>query len=168
MGIPLHNIPEIRALYAQSKFDTEVFDFTTTPTVAPRGHVIAARITAENADEGFKPGGGRLFELNFKSKQNVWGYFSVNAAGTLHEFADSQFGHVFAWGENREKARLNLIVALKDIIIRGEFPTPIEYLIKLLENADFKYVINSLKVSLIILGITEFTQNGWITSSKAN
>lgn len=37
--------------------------------------------------------------------KNVWGYFSVGAEGGLHEFADSQFGHCFAWGEDREAAR---------------------------------------------------------------
>jgi len=37
--------------------------------------------------------------------KNVWGYFSVAAEGGLHEYADSQFGHCFAWGEDREDAR---------------------------------------------------------------
>lgn len=31
------------------------------------------------------------------------------AAGGLHEFADSQFGHCFSWGENREEA-ISLVV----------------------------------------------------------
>ena len=61
----------------------------------PLGHVIAARITSENPDEGFKPSAGTVHELNFKSNKNVWGYFSVSASGGLHEFADSQFGHCF-------------------------------------------------------------------------
>ncbi|EEC03979.1 acetyl CoA carboxylase, putative, partial [Ixodes scapularis] len=43
--------------------------------------------------------------LNFRSNKNVWGYFSVGASGGLHEFADSQFGHCFSWGEDREEAR---------------------------------------------------------------
>ena len=51
------------------------------------GHVIAARITSENPDEGFKPSAGTVHELNFKSNKNVWGYFSVSASGGLHEFA---------------------------------------------------------------------------------
>lgn len=75
------------------------------PSPTPHGHVIACRITAENPDEGFQPGSGTVHELNFRSSKNVWGYFSVAAAGGLHEFADSQFGHCFAWGENREQAR---------------------------------------------------------------
>ena len=71
--------------------------------VKPRGHVIACRITSENPDEGFQPGSGTVQELNFRSSKNVWGYFSVAAFGSLHEFADSQFGHIFAWGETREQ-----------------------------------------------------------------
>lgn len=26
----------------------------------------------------------------------VWGYFSVKSGGGIHEFSDSQFGHLFA------------------------------------------------------------------------
>jgi len=54
--------------------------------------------------QGFKPSAGTVQELNFRSSKNVWGYFSVSASGGLHEFADSQFGHCFAWGENRDIA----------------------------------------------------------------
>ena len=55
--------------------------------------------------QGFKPSSGTVQELNFRSSKNVWGYFSVSASGGLHEFADSQFGHCFSWGEDREMAR---------------------------------------------------------------
>ena len=75
------------------------------PAPSPHGHVIACRITAENPDEGFRPGSGTVQELNFRSSKNVWGYFSVAATGGLHEFADSQFGHCFGWGEDRDIAR---------------------------------------------------------------
>ena len=75
------------------------------PAPSPHGHVIACRITAENPDEGFRPGSGTVQELNFRSSKNVWGYFSVTATGGLHEFADSQFGHCFGWGETRDIAR---------------------------------------------------------------
>ena len=70
---------------------------------------------------GFKPSAGTVHELNFKSNKNVWGYFSVSASGGLHEFADSQFGHCFSWGDDREQARENLVVALKELSIRGDF-----------------------------------------------
>lgn len=87
---------------------------------------------------GFKPSSGTVQELNFRSSKNVWGYFSVAASGGLHEFADSQFGHCFSWGENREQARENLVIALKELSIRGDFRTTVEYLITLLETKSFQ------------------------------
>ncbi|KAL1921184.1 uncharacterized protein VTP21DRAFT_10900 [Calcarisporiella thermophila] len=146
MGLPLHRIRDIRVLYgmapnAASEIDfdfsrEESFQAQRKPT--PKGHVIAVRITAENPDAGFKPSSGMMQELNFRSNTNVWGYFSVSAAGGLHEFADSQFGHIFAYGENRQQSRKNMVVALKELSIRGDFRTTVEYLIKLLETQDFE------------------------------
>jgi acetyl-CoA carboxylase/biotin carboxylase 1 len=138
MGLTLHRIKDIRYLFGETnQFDTEIdFDGTVNKPI-PRGHVIAARITSENPDEGFKPSSGTVSELTFRSNRNVWGYFSVTACGGLHEFADSQFGHCFSWGETREIARENLVFALKELSIRGDFRTTIEYLIKLLETETY-------------------------------
>lgn len=138
MGIPLYRIKDIRLLYGESPWSTTPIDFDNPPKKPqPWGHVIAARITSENPDEGFKPSSGTVQELNFRSSKNVWGYFSVAASGGLHEFADSQFGHCFSWGENRQQARENLVVALKELSIRGDFRTTVEYLITLLETNRF-------------------------------
>jgi acetyl-CoA carboxylase/biotin carboxylase 1 len=91
MGIPLYRIKDIRLLYGESPWDSNIIDFDSPPNKPrPWGHVIAARITSENPDEGFKPSSGTVQELNFRSSKNVWGYFSVAASGGLHEFADSQ------------------------------------------------------------------------------
>ncbi|XP_010868663.4 acetyl-CoA carboxylase 1 isoform X4 [Esox lucius] len=140
MGIPLHRIKDIRMMYGVHPWGDSLVDFEGLSTApSPRGHVIAARITSENPDEGFKPSSGTVQELNFRSNKNVWGYFSVAAAGGLHEFADSQFGHCFSWGENREEAISNLVVALKELSIRGDFRTTVEYLIKLLETESFQH-----------------------------
>ncbi|KAI3661152.1 hypothetical protein MP638_005589 [Amoeboaphelidium occidentale] len=141
MGIPLKSICDIRKLYQLDEFPGEDVDFdqihSSDLRPHPKGHVIAARITAENPDAGFKPNGGTMQELNFRSSSNVWGYFSVGVSGGLHEFADSQFGHLFAYGNDREQARKNLILALKQLSIRGDFRTTVEYLIKLLQTDDF-------------------------------
>ncbi|XP_062873532.1 acetyl-CoA carboxylase 2 isoform X2 [Trichomycterus rosablanca] len=139
MGIPLHRIKDIRVLYGEAPWDDTPINFEDPEcSPCPRGHVIAARITSENPDEGFKPSSGTVQELNFRSSKNVWGYFSVGAAGGLHEFADSQFGHCFSWGENREEAISNMVVAMKELSIRGDFRTTVEYLIKLLETESFR------------------------------
>uniref|UniRef100_A0A8C9YX11 acetyl-CoA carboxylase n=1 Tax=Sander lucioperca TaxID=283035 RepID=A0A8C9YX11_SANLU len=140
MGIPLQRIKDVRMLYGVQPWGDSPIDFEGLSTApSPRGHVIAARITSENPDEGFKPSSGTVQELNFRSNKNVWGYFSVAAAGGLHEFADSQFGHCFSWGENREEAISNMVVALKELSIRGDFRTTVEYLIKLLETESFQH-----------------------------
>ena len=138
MGIPLHRIKDIRLFYGESPWSDTYIDFENSAWKPdPNGHVIAARITSENPDEGFKPSSGTVNELTFLSSRNVWGYFSVRASGGLHEFADSQFGHCFSWGENREDARENMVLALKELSIRGDFRTTVEYLIKLLETEKF-------------------------------
>ncbi|KAH9642666.1 hypothetical protein HF086_011023 [Spodoptera exigua] len=133
MGLPLYHIKDIRLLYGESPWGLSQIEFDEPKQrPSPWGHVIAARITSENPDEG------TVQELNFRSSKNVWGYFSVAASGGLHEFADSQFGHCFSWGETREQARENLVIALKELSIRGDFRTTVEYLITLLETAAFQ------------------------------
>jgi len=79
MGIPLAHIPDIRRLYGREPFvdvatllegsavgdgdagaasgvtPATAIDFYSQPRQPPQGHVIAARITAENPDSGFQP-----------------------------------------------------------------------------------------------------------------
>ena len=62
----------------------------------------------------------------------------------IPRYADSQFGHCFSWGENRERARENLVVALKELSIRGDFRTIIEHLVMILEKQEFQ-VRNNIK-----------------------
>jgi len=138
MGIPLNRIPEIRKLYDRDVDGDSPIDFLTEDYRELDTHVIAARITAENPDEGFKPTSGSIERVKFQSNSNVWGYFSVGANGGIHEFADSQFGHLFAKGPTREAARKSLVLALKEIEVRGEIRTTVEYLVQLLEMDEFK------------------------------
>jgi len=150
MGVPLHRIADIRHMYGYERYGESEIPFEKavpgTPKAAegeiakpkPIGHVIACRITAENPDEGFKPSSGSVTEINFRTNPDVWGYFSVHATGGLHEFADSQFGHIFSHGKTREHARRSMVIALKELSIRAEFRNTIEYLIKLCETDDFR------------------------------
>ncbi|KAK7564996.1 acetyl-CoA carboxylase [Phyllosticta citricarpa] len=146
MGLPLHRIRDIRLLYGVDPHSaTEIdFDFSTEEAHVnqrrpkPKGHTTACRITSEDPGEGFKPSSGTMHELNFRSSSNVWGYFSVGTAGGIHSYSDSQFGHIFAYGENRTASRKHMVVALKELSIRGDFRTTVEYLIKLLETPAFE------------------------------
>ena len=151
MGLPLQNIPDIRELYGRHRFEddpnaaTSKIDFDTAQRVPPNGHCIAVRITAENAEAGFKPTSGGIQELNFRSTPNVWGYFSMDSSGSIHEFADSQFGHLFANGSDREHARRNMVLALKELSIRGDISTTVDYISKLIELDDF--IANNIDTS---------------------
>ena len=138
MGVPLHRIPDVRRLYGQAPFDDSPIDFKTQDPLPPKGHVIATRITAENPDSGFQPTSGAVRELNFRSVPDVWGYFSVDSTGRVHEFADSQIGHLFAWGSDREEARRKMVMVLKEVSIRGDIHTTVEYLADLLQTSDYK------------------------------
>jgi acetyl-CoA carboxylase/biotin carboxylase 1 len=147
MGIPLKHIADIRTLYGYNRYElpgTDTYiNFETenkggAKRVPPNGHCIAVRITAENAEAGFKPTSGGIQELNFRSTPDVWGYFSMDSSGSVHEFADSQFGHLFANGIDREQARKNMVLALKELSIRGDISTTVDYISQLIELEDFK------------------------------
>jgi len=55
MGLPLYKIKDIRLLYGESPWGDTAINFDH-PTHKPQpwGHVIAARITSENPEEGIK------------------------------------------------------------------------------------------------------------------
>ncbi|XP_062184107.1 acetyl-CoA carboxylase 2-like isoform X3 [Phragmites australis] len=149
MGIPLWQIPEIRRFYGMEHgggYDiwrktaalATPFNFDEVDSQWPKGHCVAVRITSENPDDGFKPTGGEVKEISFRSKPNVWAYFSVKSGGGIHEFADSQFGHVFAYGLSRSAAITNMALALKEIQIRGEIHSNVDYTVDLLNASDFR------------------------------
>lgn len=56
MGLPLYQIKDIRLLYGESPWGMTQIDFDEPKQrPSPWGHVIAARITSENPDEGNHP-----------------------------------------------------------------------------------------------------------------
>ncbi|XP_043720537.1 acetyl-CoA carboxylase 1-like [Telopea speciosissima] len=149
MGIPLWQVPEIRRFYGmehgggydawrRTSIVATPFDFDKAQSVKPKGHCVAVRVTSEDPDDGFKPTSGKVQELSFKSKPNVWAYFSVKSGGGIHEFSDSQFGHVFAFGESRALAIANMVLGLKEIQIRGEIRTNVDYTIDLLHASEYR------------------------------
>ncbi|CAD5217041.1 unnamed protein product [Bursaphelenchus okinawaensis] len=137
MGIPLHRIDEIRLFFGMNRYGKSPLpedQIRTDVNIC----VIAARITSEDPSDQFRPASGKVVNLEFQSNQNVWGYFSVSAAGQVHEFADSQFGHLFAKGSTRHEAIAAMTCALKELRLRSTFPSQINYLVGLLNDEDFQ------------------------------
>ena len=138
MGIPLNKIPDVRRFFKQDDVHgVSSIDFDNVAPIAPLGHCVAGRITAENPDSGFKPTSGTIHELHFRSLPGVNGSFSIGTSGGVHQFADSQFGHVFAIKPTREEAITLLAHALSELSVRGEIHCNKAYLIKLLEKQRF-------------------------------
>ncbi|CAI5449095.1 unnamed protein product [Caenorhabditis angaria] len=123
LGFRLSEIPDIQR-FARNNGKTS-------------GHVIAARITCEDPDRKFLPSTGILRHLSAPSSNTFWSYFSISSGSSVHQFSDSQFGHIFAKGETREKAACNLTSALKLLKISATFPTQVNYLQDLLKSDVF-------------------------------
>jgi len=138
MGIPMHRIADIRKFFNADPAGTDPLDFDNLPMAEPLGHCMAARITAENVEAGFKPTSGAIQELTFRGVPGVTAYFSVGTANSgVHQFADSQFGHVFALAPTRDASIALLVSALGELSIRGEIHTNHKYLQSLLERPQF-------------------------------
>lgn len=137
MGIRLDRIPEVREFYGEQPYGTTIIDFVNRKAIPSKSHVIAVRITAEDTDESFRPSSGRVDEILFKNSQECWGYFSISSGGAIHQFADSQFGHIFSSGVTREDARRGMIRALRHLTVRGEIRTSTSYVLGLLETPEF-------------------------------
>eukprot|EP00435_Cladocopium_sp_Y103_P001897 s859_g1.t1 len=95
----------------------------------------------------------RTLGQRFGFFRDCWGYFSCGLKGAIHEFADSQFGHIFAKGPNREAARKSLRFALMNLEtwdefsrtfplhftdIQGDIRHPVDYLVDLIETKEYR------------------------------
>lgn len=61
----------------------------------------------------------------------------MTSDGGIHEFSDSQFGHLFAKGGTRNEAISAMVTALKELKIRGEIRTTVEYVTEMIQDVDF-------------------------------
>ncbi|VDO34627.1 unnamed protein product, partial [Onchocerca flexuosa] len=144
MGVPLQCISEVRLYYGKSRYGTDKIPFHLIYPHCDK-HVVSVRITSEDPEENFRPASGEITNLNFRSTQFVWGYFSHVGAGSLHEFADSQFGHLFATGSTRNSdftyrhlAISNMLNALQELQLQSKFPVTLPYLISLFKDSEFE------------------------------
>uniref|UniRef100_G1QLR1 acetyl-CoA carboxylase n=1 Tax=Nomascus leucogenys TaxID=61853 RepID=G1QLR1_NOMLE len=131
MGVPLHRLKDIRLLYGESPWGVTPISFET-PSNPPlaRGHVIAARITSENPDEA-SYGAHCSLRLLCSSNSPASAIQIAGNAGVHHHawLIFTGFRYVRGW---------NMVVALKELSIRGDFRTTVEYLINLLETESFQ------------------------------
>ena len=116
--------------------------------VITRGHAIEARIYAEDPKNDFLPSPGDIKNLILPTVGRL--DLGVRSGDQINTFYDPMLGKVIVHGENREKARANLVECLKDIYVQG-----IE------TNKNFLcYVLNSELFKQDIIQITDLDALG--------
>ena len=97
MGVPLEKCSDIQTLYGLEKLEQKkTKERLLSRPPPPTSHVIACRITSEDAYSNFEPCIGVVEELTVRPSPSTWAYFSLNPPATISQYSDSQFGHVFA------------------------------------------------------------------------
>ena len=111
--------------------------------VIPRGHVIEARIYAEDPKNDFLPSPGLIHALDLPNEGRF--DFGVRSGDHVSTFYDPMLGKVIVHANDREEARIKLIGCLEELKVRG-----IE------TNTDFlSYILNSEIFRKDIIQITD-------------
>ena len=101
------------------------------------GHVIEARVNAENPKKNFMPSPGTITGLNLPGGNGIRIDSGIYAGYTIPPYYDSMLAKIIVHGQNRNEAIAKLKRALEELIVEG-MPTNIEFLLKLIEDEDFK------------------------------
>jgi propionyl-CoA carboxylase alpha chain/3-methylcrotonyl-CoA carboxylase alpha subunit/acetyl-CoA/propionyl-CoA carboxylase biotin carboxyl carrier protein len=108
----------------------------TTREPRPRGHAIECRICAERPDDDFSPATGRIAVLRIPEGPGIRFDGGIREGQPVTPAFDSLLGKLIASGADREEARMRLLAALDRLVILG-VPTNIDYLRRVLRNAEF-------------------------------
>ena len=98
------------------------------------GHAIEARVTAERADQGFRPDAGRI--VGYREPPTIRVDSGVSAGSEVTLFYDSLLAKAIGSGGSREIARAKLVAGLRDFAIFGP-ATTIPFLVDALEHPIF-------------------------------
>jgi len=87
--------------------------------LAPHGHAIECRITAEDPLGGFLPATGRLAHLRLPSGPGIRWDGGIEAGSEIGLHYDPLLGKLIVWAENRERAICRMRRALQELLIVG-------------------------------------------------
>ena len=104
------------------------------PEIRERGHAIEARITAERADQGFRPDTGRI--EGYAEPASIRVDSGVRAGSEVTLFYDSLLAKAIAAGPDRATACARLAAGLRDFVILGP-ATTLPFLIDAVEHPLF-------------------------------
>lgn len=97
-------------------------------------YVMGVRITAENPTSGFDPVTGRV-SVRYEPAPDETGYFSIYD-GVIHEYGESQFGHVFVCADTRQMCIAKCLRTLSSIQVEY-IETPIKLISMFIQTPEF-------------------------------
>lgn len=100
------------------------------------GHAIEARLYAENPEQDFMPGTGRIILWHPPRGEGIRVDDGIATGLEVSPYYDAMVAKIIAWGDSRETARLRLLRALDDTAVFG-LDTNRDFLIGLLRNTTF-------------------------------
>ena len=101
------------------------------------GHVMEARINAENSDKNFMPCPGKITGLHLPGGNGIRVDTAIYAGYTVPANYDAMKAKIIAQGKNREEAIAKLRSAIAELVVEG-IDTNTDFILKILENENFK------------------------------
>lgn len=110
------------------------------------GHVMEARINAENPDKNFMPCPGKITGLHLPGGNGVRVDTAIYSGYTVPATYDAMIAKIIAQGKNREETIAKLRSAVAELVVEG-IDTNADFILKLLENKAF--ITNKYDTSFI-------------------
>ena len=101
------------------------------------GHSMEVRINAENPDKNFMPCPGTITGLHLPGGNGVRVDTAIYSGYTVPPTYDSMLAKLIVHGKNREESIAKMKSAVAEFVIEG-ITTNIDFLLKILENENFK------------------------------
>lgn len=106
-------------------------------SLAPQGHAIECRVTAEDATRDFSPNTGTVETYVAPGGPGIRVDSHLYAGYTVPPHYDSLLGKIIAWGKDRDEAVARMDRALAETVITG-FPTTLPFLRDVMADPGFR------------------------------
>ncbi len=101
------------------------------------GHVMEARINAENPSKNFMPCPGNITGLHLPGGNGIRVDTAIYAGCMVPPMYDAMIAKIIAQGKDRDEAIAKLKSAIAELVVEG-VETNIDFLLKILDNQNFK------------------------------
>ena len=100
------------------------------------GHAIECRINAEDPENNFAPGPGKITNFRAPGGFGVRMDTHIESGYRIPPYYDSMIGKLICWGQDRDEAIARMIRALDELVVDG-VTTTAQFQKRILESAEF-------------------------------